>query len=294
LSIGANILITGAGGQLGQALAATQPLLKGLTAIYATRPIVDITQKAGLADYLQAHPIKFVVNCAAYTNVDQAETDKLTARAINTLGPENLASLAEEFGFTLLHISTDYVFKGNIAQPLDETMPPEPINYYGHTKLMGEQAIQAYPIHFYIIRTSWLYSPIGQNSFTRLQERIVTGQPIRIAYDQVGSPTYAGDLALAIWQILEKLYQEPHRYPPGIYHYANQGVASRYDFAWNACKMAQWERTILPAQAASFIGFAPRPAYTVLATDHIQATFGLTIRHWQEGLAACLSHIEHR
>jgi dTDP-4-dehydrorhamnose reductase len=252
--------------------------------------MVDITQKAVLADYLKAHPIKFVVNCAAYTNVDQAETDQATAHAVNTLGPENLASLAQELGFTLLHVSTDYVFKGNIAQPLNETMPVEPINYYGHTKLMGEKAIQAYPINAYIIRTSWLYSPIGQNSFTRLQERAAAGQPLRMVYDQIGSPTYAWDLAQAIWHILEKLHQGANQYPPGIYHYANQGVASRYDFAGNACKMAGWKSAIMPARAADFTGFAPRPDYTVLATERIQETFGLTIRHWQEGLAACIAH----
>jgi dTDP-4-dehydrorhamnose reductase len=288
------VLITGSTGQLGQALTLTKPRSHPLTAIYAHRKTIDLTQPSYVRSYIKAHAIQWIVNCAAYTAVDQAEIDRQTAYAINAAVPTGLGNLAQELGFVFLHISTDYVFEGKLAHPMDESMPTAPVNYYGYTKLMGEQGILAYQARSYIIRTGWLYSHLGNNSLTRLYQRVAQGDPLRIVYDQVGSPTYALDLATAIWHILDQLYQAPDAYRPGIYHYANQGVASRYDFAWNVCKGDHRNVPVLSARTSDFPGYAARPAYSVLDTRSIQKTFGLTLPHWQDSLSHCLYNLNNR
>jgi dTDP-4-dehydrorhamnose reductase len=284
-------LVTGSSGQLGQALAHTQPAGSILTAYYPTKQELDITNTEKLLSYFQAHPANFLINCAAYTNVDLAEKDHVRARLINATAPAYLAKLSKERGITLIHISTDYVFAGTGNQPLTEMMPAIPINYYGKTKLEGEQNILTHHPTAYIIRTSWLYSEYGNNFLTRLLARTSQEKHVPMTYEQVSSPTYAIDLAQAIWEIVFLLHQNPDQYQPGIYHYANQGVASRYDFAWVvgnqldlACKVQAQRYIQLPH-------LANRPFYTLLDTNKIQRTFGLTIPHWQESLTHCLKNI---
>lgn len=287
------VLVTGYPGQLAQALSHTQITHDQLAVTYTSKEDLDITDLDQLAAYLQASPTQYLINCAAYTQVDLAEKNHASAKLINATAPGYLAKLSKELGFTLLHISTDYVFEGVLAQPLTEIMPTSPINYYGQTKLAGEQNILLHNISAYIIRTSWLYSPYGNNSLTRLLARATQEKHINMVYDQVSSPTYALDLAQAIWKIVTLLAQKKGQYKPGIYHYTNQGVASRYDFAWNVSKQVGLTCEIHAQLSKNLPSFARRPAYTVLDTTNIQQTFGITIPHWQESLTRCLHDITH-
>ncbi|OJW73567.1 MAG: dTDP-4-dehydrorhamnose reductase [Candidatus Amoebophilus sp. 36-38] len=289
-----NVLITGNPGQLAQALYHTQhtPHLD-LSAIYKSRQELDIAHFKQLRTYLEKNPIHYLVNCAAYTQVDLAETDQANAKTINAIAPGYLASLAKELNFTLLHISTDYVFDGLLVKPLTEDMPTTPTNYYGQTKLAGEQQILAHHTSAYIIRTSWLYSTMGNNFLTRLLNRSSTEEHIHMAYDQLSSPTYALDLAKVIWEIIRLINQNPNLYEPGIYHYANEGVASRYDFAWQVRKRFNLTAEIIAQPFSNFLQGAKRPAYSVLNKEKIKQTFEITVPHWQESLEHCLQHLTH-
>lgn len=286
-----SVLVTGYPGQLAQALTHTQASYRQLAAAYTSQKKLDITNLKQLRAYLQANPIEYLVNCAAYTQVDLAEKNHQLAKLVNATAPGYLAKLSKELGFTLLHISTDYVFEGVLAEPLTETMVSSPINYYGQTKLAGEQNIFQHTHEAYIIRTSWLYSLYANNSLTRLLASINQEKQISMVYDQVSSPTYAVDLAQTIWQIITLLTQNKGQYQPGIYHYANKGVASRYDFAWNVIRKMNLAYQIRAQFAKELISFAKRPAYTVLNTTKIQKSFGVTIPHWQESLTRCLKNI---
>jgi dTDP-4-dehydrorhamnose reductase len=285
------VLVTGYPGQLAQALAYTQNTYDQLAVTYTSKEELDITRLDQLTAYLQTHPIQYLINCAAYTQVNTAEKDQLNAQLVNARAPGYLAKLSQELGFTLLHISTDYVFEGMLAQPLTEVMSTAPINYYGQTKLAGEQAILAQQPSAYIIRTSWLYSPYGNNTLTRLLMHASQEKQIQMVYDQLSSPTYALDLAQTIWEMINLLANNRALYQPGIYHYANQGVASRYDFAWNVSKQMGLACKIQAQLSQDSTALAKRPWYTVLNTASIQKTFGITIPHWQESLSRCLQTI---
>jgi len=292
-----SILVTGAHSQLALALAHTQSGYKNLQVVFAPKNTLDITDLEQLCAYLSRHPIDYLINCAAYNQVDAAESDQAQAFAVNAQGPLYLAFLAKACPFTLVHISTDYVFGGELAQPLQEDMLTDPINYYGYTKLAGEQAVLAQNILIqnplaYIIRTSWLYSSMGNNFLTRFLARSAKESTITMAYDQVASPTYAHDLAEAIWTIILKHRQNPAQYLPGIYHYANEGVASRYDFAWAISQYVGLSCQIRPGLTQDFPQVAQRPAYSVLSKDKVKKTFGLNIAHWQDSLSRCMYHLK--
>lgn len=286
------VLITGANGQLGQALQYTQgETTLPMSVTYATKTELDITDLEQLLNYLQHNPIQYLINCAAYTQVDLAETEPIDAYRINEQAPGYLAMLAKQLNFTLLHISTDYVFEGTNPTPLTEDMLTNPINYYGQTKLGGEYNILAQDTSTYIIRTSWLYSTLGNNFLTRLMDRFLRERSISMAYDQISSPTYAPDLAKAIWEIISQLTHKPNACPPGIYHYANEGLASRYDFAWQISNKLFKHADIRIEPSTTFQGTAKRPAYTVFNKQKIKQTFGLTIPYWQESLDDCLKNL---
>lgn len=286
------VLITGSNGQLGQALQHTQSEARfPMSVTYTTRTDLDITDKKQLFNYLQHNAIQYLINCAAYTQVDLAESQPIDAYRTNEQAPGALAMLAKELNFTLLHISTDYVFEGANPTPLTEDMLTNPINYYGQTKLGGEHNILAQDTSAYIIRTSWLYSTLGNNFLTRLMKRFLHERSISMAYDQISSPTYAPDLAKAIWEIIFQLTHNPNACPPGIYHYANEGLASRYDFAWQISNKLFKHAGIRIDPSNTFQGRAKRPAYTVFDKQKIKQTFGLTIPYWQNSLDHCLQNI---
>ncbi len=283
-----NILVTGANGQLGQEmqrLGVTSPNRYLFTDVAE----LDITDREAVLQLVQAESIDVIVNCAAYTNVDKAEEDEPTARKINRDAVENLALAAKQVGAVLFHVSTDYVFGGEGNLPRTEQMPTCPLGVYGLTKLEGEQAIAQVGCRHLIFRTAWLYSEYG-NNFLKTMLRLTKEKPyLNVVFDQVGSPTYAGDLALTIFSIIEKeLYGDAE----GIFHFSNEGVCSWYDFAVEIARaVGHTDCEIHPCHSSEFPSKVTRPAFSVLDKTKIKRTFGVEIPHWRESMLYCLGRL---
>ena len=282
------ILVTGANGQLGMEMR-----ILGAVApneyIFTDVEELDITDKKAVEDFVCQNNIQIIVNCAAYTNVDRAEEDETTAERINAEAVRNLAEATKRVDGTLFHISTDYVFGGEGNTPRTEDMPPDPQGAYGRTKLHGEQAIAEVGCKAIIIRTAWLYSEFGKN-FLLTMLRLTKEKPaINVVFDQVGTPTYAGDLALTIFSIIEG---DMYAGNEGVYHFSNEGVCSWYDFAQEiATAMGHKECKISPCHSDEFPSKVKRPAYSVLDKSKIKRTFGVEIPHWRESMYYCLKRI---
>lgn len=282
------ILVTGANGQLGMEMR-----ILGAVApneyIFTDIEELDITDKKAVEDFVCQNNIQIIVNCAAYTNVDRAEEDEATAERINAEAVRNLAEAAKRVDGTLFHISTDYVFGGEGNTPRTEDMPLDPQGAYGRTKLHGEQAIAEVGCKAIIIRTAWLYSEFGKN-FLLTMLRLTKEKPaINVVFDQVGTPTYAGDLALTIFSIIEG---DMYAGNEGVYHFSNEGVCSWYDFAQEiATAMGHKECKISPCHSDEFPSKVKRPAYSVLDKSKIKRTFGVEIPHWRESMYYCLKRI---
>lgn len=282
------ILVTGANGQLGMEMR-----ILGAVApneyIFTDVEELDITDKKAVEDFVCQNNIQIIVNCAAYTNVDRAEEDEATAERINAEAVRNLAEAAKRVDGTLFHISTDYVFGGEGNTPRTEDMPLDPQGAYGRTKLHGEQAIAEVGCKSIIIRTAWLYSEFGKN-FLLTMLRLTKEKPaINVVFDQVGTPTYAGDLALTIFSIIEG---DMYAGNEGVYHFSNEGVCSWYDFAQEiATAMGHKECKISPCHSDEFPSKVKRPAYSVLDKSKIKRTFGVEIPHWRESMYYCLKRI---
>jgi len=288
------VLVTGAAGQLGKALEMTAPRQESLEATYLIKKDLDVTSLEALRAYFATHQITHLVNCAAYTHVDAAEKEHTIAYALNAQAPSYLATFAKRHAFKLIHISTDYVFgKNGSTQPITELQRPCPLNYYGYTKYCGEQKILATNIDAYIIRTSWLYSHLGENFLTRFLHAAQTGKTIHMAYDQVSSPTYAIDLAKAIWQLIINTSGQQPICPPGVYHMANEGVASRLDFAYYVKEKAKLANKLIsiPHYAHQIKPVAERPAYSVLCKEKWKHIFNIEIPHWQTSLTHCINQL---
>ena len=282
------ILVTGANGQLGMEMR-----ILGAVApneyIFTDIDELDITDSDAVAAFVEQNGIQIIVNCAAYTNVDRAEEDEPTAERINAEAVRNLAEAAKRVDGTLFHISTDYVFGGEGNTPRTEEMPLNPLGAYGRTKLHGEQAIAEVGCKAIIIRTAWLYSEFGKN-FLLTMLRLTKEKPaINVVFDQVGTPTYAGDLALTIFSIIEG---DMYAGNEGVYHFSNEGVCSWYDFAQEiATAMGHRECKISPCHSDEFPSKVKRPAYSVLDKSKIKRTFGVEIPHWRESMYYCLKRI---
>ncbi|MDO5488321.1 MAG: dTDP-4-dehydrorhamnose reductase, partial [Rikenellaceae bacterium] len=282
------ILVTGANGQLGMEMR-----ILGAVApneyIFTDVEELDITDKKAVEDFVCQNNIQIIVNCAAYTNVDRAEEDEATAERINAEAVRNLAEAAKRVDGTLFHISTDYVFGGEGNTPRTEDMPLDPQGAYGRTKLHGEQAIAEVGCKAIIIRTAWLYSEFGKN-FLLTMLRLTKEKPaINVVFDQVGTPTYAGDLALTIFSIIEG---DMYAGNEGVYHFSNEGVCSWYDFAQEiATAMGHKGCKISPCHSDEFPSKVKRPAYSVLDKSKIKRTFGVEIPHWRESMYYCLKRI---
>ncbi|MBR3793295.1 MAG: dTDP-4-dehydrorhamnose reductase [Alistipes sp.] len=282
------ILVTGANGQLGMEMR-----ILGAVApneyIFTDVEELDITDKKAVEDFVCQNNIQIIVNCAAYTNVDRAEEDETTAERINAEAVRNLAEATKRVDGTLFHISTDYVFGGEGNTPRTEDMPLDPQGAYGRTKLHGEQAIAEVGCKAIIIRTAWLYSEFGKN-FLLTMLRLTKEKPaINVVFDQVGTPTYAGDLALTIFSIIEG---DMYAGNEGVYHFSNEGVCSWYDFAQEiATAMGHKECKISPCHSDEFPSKVKRPAYSVLDKSKIKRTFGVEIPHWRESMYYCLKRI---
>ena len=284
-----NILVTGAKGQLGcemQRLGMVSPNNYFFTDIAE----LDITDAQAVKNAVKAASIDVIVNCAAYTNVDKAESDEATAELINATAVGNLARAMKEVGGTLFHVSTDYVFGCDGNTPRTEGMPLNPLGVYGRTKLHGEQAILESGCKAVIIRTAWLYSEFGNNFLKTMMRLTAEREQLNVVFDQVGTPTYAGDLALAIFSIIEAGVYEGNE---GIYHFSNEGVCSWYDFAVEIANVAgNTACRINPCHSSEFPSPVTRPSYSVLDKTKIKNTFDIDIPHWRESMEYCIKRIK--
>ena len=284
-----NILVTGATGQLGcemRRLGAVSPN----NYIFTDVAELDITNADAVMYVARHYSIDAIVNCAAYTNVDKAESDEAAAELINATAVGNLARAMKEVGGTLFHISTDYVFGSEGNTPRTEEMPLNPLGVYGRTKLHGEQAILESGCKALILRTAWLYSEFGNNFLKTMLRLTAEREQLNVVFDQVGTPTYAGDLALAIFSIIEAGVYEGNE---GIYHFSNEGVCSWYDFAVEIAAVAgNTNCRINPCHSSEFPSPVTRPPYSVLDKTKIKNTFDIDIPHWRESMEYCIKRIK--
>jgi dTDP-4-dehydrorhamnose reductase len=250
---------------------------------------LDITNRDAVITFVKENNVNIIVNCAAYTNVDKAEDDEATAELINATAVRNLAEATKAVDGTLFHVSTDYVFGAEGNTPRTEDMPTNPLGVYGKTKLHGEQAIAEVGAKAIIIRTAWLYSEFGNNFLKTMLRLTAEKENLNVVFDQVGTPTYAGDLALAIFSIIEGDYYAGNE---GIYHFSNEGVCSWYDFAQEiATAMRHDKCKIHPCHSNEFPSKVTRPSFSVLDKTKIKKTFGIDIPHWRESMIYCLKRI---
>lgn len=284
-----NILVTGANGQLGNEIRRRSV---GCNHHFTFTDVaeLDITDAAAVLEMASNTKAEFIINCAAYTNVDKAEDDEQTAHLINCTATANLAAAAKQVGATLIHVSTDYVFDGCGCTPYTEEAAVAPTGAYGRTKLAGEQAVTESGCKHIIIRTAWLYSPFGRNFVKTMRTLTAERELLQVVFDQVGSPTYAGDLADAILHIVEGGTREAY----GTYHYSNEGVCSWYDFAKEICEMSGNVCDIRPCHSNEFPSKVARPHYSVLDKTKIKTTFGISIPHWKESLAVCIKELNEQ
>lgn len=284
-----NILVTGANGQLGNEIRRRSV---GCNHHFTFTDVaeLDITDAAAVLEMASNTKAEFIINCAAYTNVDKAEDDEQTAHLINCTATANLAAAAKQVGATLIHVSTDYVFDGCGCTPYTEEAAVAPTGAYGRTKLAGEQAIAESGCKHIIIRTAWLYSSFGRNFVKTMRTLTAERELLQVVFDQVGSPTYAGDLADAILHIVEGGTHEAY----GTYHYSNEGVCSWYDFAKEICEMSGNVCDIRPCHSNEFPSKVARPHYSVLDKTKIKTTFGISIPHWKESLAVCIKELNEQ
>lgn len=284
-----NILITGAGGQLGSELRGLTKGDSGTNWLYTDIHELDITDAAAVEDYISAHGVTRIINCAAYNAVDQAETDTDAAIRLNVTGPMNLAEAAARHGIYLIHISTDFVFDGTKTSPYHESDRPAPLSEYGRTKLAGEIAVKRSGCLSIIIRTSWLYSPLGKKNFVRTMLRLGEEEEIiKVVYDQKGSPTYARDLAEAILHILPQLDAVPHY--GEVFHYADEGCCTKAEFAQKIITLKHLDNDcdIVPVPTSEFPAPAQRPAYSVLDKSLITTVFGVKVPLWERSLSKAI------
>ena len=284
-----NILVTGANGQLGcemRRLGAVSPN----NYIFTDVAELDITNADAVMYVAKHYSIDAIINCAAYTNVDKAESDQATAELINATAVGNLARAMKEVGGTLFHVSTDYVFGSEGNTPRTEDMPLNPLGVYGLTKLHGEQAIEESGCKALIFRTAWLYSEFGNNFLKTMLRLTAEREQLNVVFDQVGTPTYAGDLALAIFSIIEAGVYPGNE---GIYHFSNEGVCSWYDFAVEiAAAAGNTNCRINPCHSSEFPSPVTRPPYSVLDKTKIKKTFDIDIPHWRESMEYCIKRLK--
>ena len=288
-----NILVTGANGQLGNEMQIVSKDSKDryiFTDVCDGYQKLDITDLASIRKMVKDNDINCIVNCAAWTNVDKAETAGEIVETLNATAPENLAIAMKEVNGLLVHISTDYVFGGDpYNTPCREDQKGTPTGVYGLTKLHGEEKIKAVGGHYIIIRTAWLYSEFGHNFVKTMLNLTATKPQLKVVFDQTGTPTYAGDLAYVIFDILENRKFDGN---DGIYHFSNEGVCSWYDFTKKIAELAGHEECdIEPCHSNEFPSPVKRPAYSVLDKTKIKETFGIKIPYWVESLKKCEANL---
>ena len=284
-----NILITGANGQLGNCLRdLASEYQEKYRFFYTDVEELDITEEEAIDKYIVENQISIIINAAAYTAVDKAEDDEANAYRINCEAVANLANAAKKHGLFLIHVSTDYVFPGDACTPYVETDPTGPLSVYGSTKLAGEQAIQESGCRAVIIRTSWLYSEYGNNFVKTMLRLGAERESLRVVCDQIGGPTYAGDLAKAIFGMLD---HQPEDGRVEIYHFANEGVCSWFDFAKAIMELGGLGCRVEAIPSSDYPAKAHRPAFSVFNLGKIKSTLGVDIPYWRESLVLTINKL---
>ena len=285
-----NILITGGDGQLGSEIKSISSLYT-YQFFFTDRDDLDITDEISIEKFVSQNSIDIIINCGAYTAVDKAESNENDADKVNHLAPKYLAQISRDKNIKLIHISTDYVFDGKNYKPFIETDTTNPQGVYGKTKLAGEEAIKTInPKNSIIIRTSWVYSEFGANFVKTMLKLGKDRDSLGVIYDQVGSPTYAKDLAKIILDILPQIDNDSVE----IYNYSNEGVLSWYDFAKEIMRMAKIDCSVNPIETKEYPTPAPRPHYSLLNKSKIKDKFNITIPFWKDSLDICLQALGER
>ncbi len=284
-----NVLVTGANGQLGNCMRNASKNSKD-NYIFTDVAELDITNADAVKKAVKDHDIKVIVNCAAYTNVDKAESDSEFAEVLNAKAVRNLADAVKDNGGTLIHVSTDYVFGGSLGNtPRTEKEPTNPTGVYGVTKLHGEQQIEDSGVNALIFRTAWLFSEYGKNFVKTMLSLTATKPELKVVFDQVGTPTYAQDLADTIFDIIENRKLDGNE---GIYHYSNEGVCSWYDFTKMIAEIAgNNDCNIQPCHSDEFPSPVTRPSYSVLDKTKVKEAFGISVPYWTDSLKKCIKNL---
>lgn len=282
-----NILVTGSNGQLGNELRKLESVSPDFNFVFTDIAELDITSPDAIETMMKAENIAVIINCAAYTAVDKAETETELAYRINAAAPGYLADAAFKFDALLVHISTDYVFSGEGFRPYTENFPSDPRSTYGTSKLKGEFAVIDSGCRHIIIRTSWLYSAFGNNFIKTVRKYGRERGHLNMIYDQIGTPTHAADLAQTILTIIPHCNDNKSN----IYHFSNEGVCSWYDFALEILSQSGITCSVTPINTEDYPSLAIRPFYSVLNKSKIKHDFGITIPHWKESLTRCLKEL---
>jgi dTDP-4-dehydrorhamnose reductase len=286
------IVVTGANGQLGKEIKVASQNYPAFDFIFVSREELPVDNPEIINQFFEKNQPSFCINCAAYTAVDKAETDKQTAYAVNAEAVAALAFACKTFHTKLVHISTDYVFDGTSSIPLTEDDLTNPINIYGASKLEGEKLAFEKNRDAIVIRTSWVYSEFGNNFVKTMMRLMNERKEINVVADQFGAPTYAASLADAILVIINNAQTSIANWKPGIYHYSNTGKISWFDFAVAIKKLINSECTINPVPTEKYPTPAKRPSFSLLDTKKIQQTFHINIPAWEDGLQKCLSRLQ--
>lgn len=285
------ILVTGSNGQLGSELNIISAY-ESFKFIFTDIAELDLTNGSAVNSFFNTHKIDFCINCAAYTAVDKAEKNVEAARAVNVDAVQNISEACTISGTYLIHISTDFVFRGNSFLPINEEAKPDPINVYGFTKLEGENVALKTNPKTLVIRTSWLYSSFGSNFVKTILRLGKERNELGVVVDQIGTPTYASDLAKAIMEIIKNADRFDLDQNCGLYHYSNEGVASWYDFAKAVLDIKSMNVALNPLSTPEFPTPARRPQYSLLDKSKIKNTFNLIIPYWRDSLKLCLELID--
>ena len=270
------VLVTGANGQLGKSIKRISPNFKGLKFVFTDKADLDITNSEEVNTFFESNALDYCINCAAYTEVDKAEEEAEKVYSINATAVKNLAEACQKTGAVLIHISTDFVFDGTKRTPYTEEDMPNPLSVYGKSKLKGEEHVQESCDRHFIVRTSWLYSEYGNNFVKKMLRLAETRKQISVVNDQIGSPTYAGDLAEFILKVISS---ESTAY--GLYHYSNLGAISWYDFAVEIFRQHQKNVHVVPIPTRAYPTLANRPAFSVMDLSRVKIIFGSTIPLWK-------------
>lgn len=282
------VLVTGANGQLGEEIQSIASHFSDLKFVFADSKMLDITAYSEVDDFVRNHNIEAIINCAAYTQVDKAEDEPLLAEKVNVIGVSNLVEALKKVRGKLIHISTDYVFNGQGFIPYTEQEATSPIGVYGKTKLKGEEVIIDSDINGIVIRTSWLYSEFGNNFVKTMMRLGKEKEMIKVISDQIGTPTYAKDLAKACLEIISN--NEHLNKKGSVYHFSNEGVASWYDFADAIMEISNEDCLVLPIETKDYPTKAVRPQYSILNKSKIKNDFNVAIPNWRVSLKKCIEN----